>query len=85
MAGAPSKDFVKEIEGDAEGVKSKLKKTTTAEKTWTPTADGASFLVPLQLLALYSQLGFSQTSRPTRRSKHLHVPPSFSLAFNGLK
>lgn len=40
MASAPQ-DFVKQIEGDGEGLKTKLKKTNTAEKTWTPTAEGA--------------------------------------------
>lgn len=40
MSGAPNNDLVKQIETDAEGIKSHLKKTNTAEKKWTPTADG---------------------------------------------
>ena len=39
MADAP-KDFVKQLETDAENIKSKLKKTDTKEKNPLPTADG---------------------------------------------
>lgn len=49
MSGAPS-DFVKQLESDADALKSKLKKTNTAEKTWTPTADGTRDRVLFLLL-----------------------------------
>ena len=35
---APDKNLAKAIEENADGVKSKLKKTNTNEKTWHPTA-----------------------------------------------
>ena len=38
MSGAGDKGFVKEIEKKADNAKSGLKKTTTNEKKWTPTA-----------------------------------------------
>ena len=66
MASAP-KDFVKQIEGEAEGVKSKLKKTNTAEKTWTPTAEGTlSLPLPIRVVTLFAHT-FLSLCRPQGR------------------